>query len=309
MNSTLISCLSVPGKTFLVGEYLALSGGPSLVLATGPRFELQLHKTKEVPGGLSPFAAGSPAGRFLAQYPESFADLQIDFLDPHVGKGGLGASSAQFALLYAYHRDVRQIVPEGFNWRQLLQAYHQAAWSGEGVAPSGADVVAQLSGQVTWYDGREMRAKTLGWQFPNLSFTLVRTGKKLATHDHLKVTSAGPEAIPQEKLRQAVAQATEAFAVQNESLLVSAVVQAAQALEGAGLSAPTTLELLKSIRSQRELVLAAKGCGALGADVILLVHERARGEELSAWLRGQGLETCGAQRDLMDGLRFESKSS
>ena len=31
----------IPAKTFLVGEYLALTGGPSIILTTTPCFELR----------------------------------------------------------------------------------------------------------------------------------------------------------------------------------------------------------------------------------------------------------------------------
>jgi mevalonate kinase len=80
--------LSVPGKTFLVGEYVALDGGPSIVLATRPCFEMKISPFQQdstqgnhhvlaedsrysasadhsiVP--IMPFAALSPAGSFLS---------------------------------------------------------------------------------------------------------------------------------------------------------------------------------------------------------------------------------------------------
>ena len=43
MKKDVVALLSAPGKTFLVGEYVALAGGPSIVLATEPRFELRVY--------------------------------------------------------------------------------------------------------------------------------------------------------------------------------------------------------------------------------------------------------------------------
>src|SRR4051812_36096175 len=106
--------LSVPAKTFLVGEYLALSGGPSLVITTLPRFELETD-----PQALrNPFAFASPAGKLWESDP---LKPKLKFRDPFEEAGGLGASTAQFALLYAALRGKESVT----NLRDLLSTYRE----------------------------------------------------------------------------------------------------------------------------------------------------------------------------------------
>ena len=289
--------LSAPGKTFLVGEYLALSGGPSLVLSTGPRFELVASRHG---ARTAPFPKGSPADKFLEKNPGLHAEFpMLEFRDPHAGKGGLGASSAQFALAYILAKGWEKFSPATCDWKELLADYRSVAWSGEGSAPSGADVVAQLSGGVTWFDGTKHRAEVLEWAFPSLSFTLLRTGTKLATHEHLRTR----QAAPQEALRHAVGEARNALETRDQTRLVGAVRQAGEALAESGLVAETTRELLSGIKARPGLFLAAKGCGALGADVVLTLHERSSGPEVEAWAGERGLEICGTESSLERGLR------
>jgi mevalonate kinase len=93
--------IRIPSKTFLAGEYLALCGGPSLVLNTPPVFELYCQVTDDT--RLEGIHPESPAGRFWADHQSSFANLTLQFMDPHQGRGGFGASTAQFAMLYQLH--------------------------------------------------------------------------------------------------------------------------------------------------------------------------------------------------------------
>ena len=51
--------LEIPSKTFLIGEYLALKGTSSLILSSGPGFQVAVGE------GTSDFVPESPAGQFL----------------------------------------------------------------------------------------------------------------------------------------------------------------------------------------------------------------------------------------------------
>ena len=90
-------------------------------------------------------------------------------------------------------------------------------------------------------------------------------GVKLATHEHLKRHQAAPQDI----LRACVGEAREAFASRNEDLLVAAVSRYASALFDTGRTAPHTVAILEKLLSE-PWVRAAKGCGAMGADVVLI---------------------------------------
>jgi mevalonate kinase len=291
---------SAPGKTFLVGEYLALDGGPSLIICTAPRFTLKTFKS--VAGKRnSPFAPQSPAGRFMARHKVEFENLRFEFHDPHRGKGGLGASSAQFALAYTWFLNQRSVEPADFDWQALLEEYRACAWSGEGLPPSGADVVAQLTGQISWFDGREHIVRKLQWPFKSLGFTLIRTGTKLATHEHL-VISKTAKAAPHDALRELVREATLAFEGADEKRLLDSVNESARVLLDSELTARGTLGLLTAMKADGDWALAAKGCGAMGADVILVLHDLDRANEVELWAEKKDLEICGNLATLAEGL-------
>lgn len=285
--------LSAPGKTFLVGEYLALAGGPSILLSTGPRFQLKASLRSEEDAPM-PFAPQSPAGRLIAHYPRDFQDYQFKFTDPHSGAGGLGASSAQWALLYALKFGVSS------RWETILDEYHRCAWGGAGAAPSGADVISQIHGGITWYDGREFRAKALEWSFPSVSFTLLRTGAKLATHEHLRANPSSPVEV----LRTTVEDVYRSFVDVDEELLIASVNRYAAVLQESGRTSENTLRLLNKI-NREPWALAAKGCGAMGADVLLVLHDLAGAKRAAAWAESEGLAICGTLAEIETGLRFE----
>lgn len=297
MTEVPTTVLSAPGKTFLVGEYLALSGGPALVLTTAPRFELRVFKSESTGEVVHPFQPQSPAGRLLSRYTDKAKGYKIEFSDPHNGLGGLGASSAQFALSYFW---LRGGLDNEFNdWETLLNEYRECAWGGEGTPPSGADLVAQVVGGVCWFDGLKQKAQQLSWNFERLGFTLVRTGTKLPTHEHLKEKRP----VPVEALRAQVGIATRAFEDGNESLLVESVRATGTILAESGLCASKTREILSDLHTYSEWVLAAKGCGAMGADVILILHERAHADRAHEWAREKSFSICGTDQDIALGLR------
>ncbi len=283
-----------------MGEYVATDGGPSILLSTEPRFELRVRTGST--RGEPPFHPESPAGLYLKKYAADFANLEFEFVDPHEGRGGLGASSAQIILLMADRLGLDLGTDEAYPWSQILAEYRDCAWNGQGTPPSGADVVSQIRGGVTWYDGRASRAEGLEWNFDELGFSLIRTGQKLATHEHLR---KGGQA-PHDSLRRVVEEGRKAFETQDELRLIEAVQACAHVLREAGLTAPSTLDLLEVARERRDLVYAAKGCGALGADVILVLHDKSRESEIESWAKERGLLTCGALSTLSHGLELAS---
>lgn len=330
--------ISAPGKTFLVGEYLALEGGPSLVLTTRPRFELRLIPSKsneenqltdcswqDLPGI---FPVNSPAWNFVQGRVEELRNWRGRFLDPHKGAGGLGASTAQFALIFAFHDLLKQkkTIDDELQYsatkslrRSLLTTstlrnYQDYAWNGEGVAPSGADFMAQMAGGISWLDDRDqgqseemsLVQESLTWPFRELGFCLIRTGKKLATHEHLRSSAGNLTVEFRVRMGQAVELSKKALQEANEEALVIAVRIAGEALESAGRVAHHTQEILRQLRDECDFVLAAKGCGAMGADVVLVLHPIGQWDALQKWVDHRGYSICGRHLDIGEGLSFES---
>ena len=139
--------IQIPAKTFIIGEYLALKGGPSLIASTGPGFNISFKVGKKGTVGVHP---ESPAGRFFYQkMPDIY---EYTFEDAIKNVGGFGRSTAEYLALYlaewlAGDNDVSQIKVE-----KLVKEYQRFA-TNENFAPSGADLVAQLKGGICLYDG------------------------------------------------------------------------------------------------------------------------------------------------------------
>ena len=86
----------IPSKTFVLGEYSVLHGGPAILLASEPYFSLRLEEKNE---NKNPFHPLSPAGKLWELEPLLKTKSYL-FSDPHHGLGGFGASSAEFIALF-----------------------------------------------------------------------------------------------------------------------------------------------------------------------------------------------------------------
>ena len=259
--------LSVPSKSFFLGEYLALEGGRTLLAATLPRFELRVLPGS---GAVRGVEAGSPAGRLITAHIGIFGSLDIEFFDPHAGAGGWGASAAQFLMCYeALERIGENSAHEqaaGIDLERLLSVYVDVAWDGHGYAPSGADIIAQIEGGIVEFTKADRTVRKHGWPFDDLEFFFVPTGNKVATHEHLRdlgrvdVTGFSAHADS----------ACAALASRDSARFVGAMRGYADELERQALVHPDTGAILQHLDALPG-VLARKGCGALGADVVVAI--------------------------------------
>ena len=245
---------SIPAKTFLLGEYAALQDGPAIVLTTTPCFEVGLSKEQTAPV----IHPDSPAGLF---WKKSNIDSQLTWHDPYQGIGGLGASSAQF--LGAYRAATRQstLDPDA-----LLEAYWACSWqAGQGVRPSGYDVLAQASSGCVYINRQDDACTSYNWPFTDMAFILLHTGDKLPTHHHLQAIHLTEAMV---SLTSIVLLGKDAFERADSAQLIDAVKAYHQALTALNLVAERTHEQLARLALHQD-VLACKGCGAMGADVLL----------------------------------------
>ena len=247
--------LKFPSKTFLLGEYAVLQGGDAFMLLSPPQFELQIADGTTT----SPFHPMSEAGKFYAQESEFFKSKQISFIDPHKGSGGFGASGAEFLGL-ALSR-----YPEATPW-ELHFLYRQFTKTSSGV-----DVLAQAYGRknhaafVHISLENNQLSKWLPSPKEDLYLTVLHTGVKQNTHEHLQTNPTVPDS-----LKSIASAGIEAFKKENKLEFVVAVRKYGEALTKAGLQTVHTMDLVKSHYEDLSAV-AAKGCGAMGADVILAI--------------------------------------
>lgn len=265
-----------PAKTFLIGEYVATIGGPSIVLATQPSFSL---RTDETARGLVNIHSESPAGLWYAQQVQKPSGLL--FSDPYQSKGGLGASSAQFVLVY---QAVKKFQQQAYDDKSLLADYYHVAWSGKGIRPSGYDVLTQHAGHSLFIDSQGTKQKSLDWTFTEVNALLIHTGNKLATHLHL----AEKQQPNVEALQPVVYRALNAWEQSDESAMVDAISTYHRELSKQQLVAPNTAYLVEQLQGLPG-VLAAKGCGAMGADVLLVLVKKHHSNSIQAAIKKKGL--------------------
>lgn len=287
---------SVPAKTFLLGEYVVTKGGPALLLSTSPRFILNVSSKKE--GGADVYKnihPDSPAGKLIGRNKDFFGQFDLDFIDPYQGIGGLGASSAQFALLFALLMQVKDITPSFLE--NALGTYIDVAWDQTGTAPSGADVIAQLTGGLCFYHRDRGIVESLAWPFPAMDFCLIHTGNKMATHTYLRDLKE----IDTGDMGDVAEDAHLGLKNSDAPLFIKAVNQYAELLKSRQWVTDLSEQLLKSIRLQPG-VLAAKGCGAMGADIIFVLLDSASGDNFSAWCAEQNIKVICTSQGISHGL-------
>ena len=276
---------AIPAKTFLLGEYAALAGGPAIVLTTSPCFELTLSDTP----GLQGIHPASPAGQYWAR--GSHVSKGLHWHDPYQGRGGLGASSAQF--LGAYFASMH-LQNQAIHQQTLLDAYMQISRLGEGLPPSGYDVLAQSLSGCVYIDRQKAICQTYTWPFKDIAFILLHTGQKLATHHHLQTLDLP---IQVDRLAVIVEQAKHAFECMDSQCLIDAVNAYHQQLAQMNLVAEHSLKHIKAFKEETD-ILAAKGCGAMGADILLLVVPTKKQLKLSKRLSSMGWNIVGTSTDL-----------
>ncbi len=292
---------SIPGKTFIAGEYLALQEGPSLVFLSQPCFKIGFQKGT----GQHSFHAESPAGQFIQRHADLFSKIDIDFQDPYQGRGGFGASTAQFLACYAFsliqevpHQDMQKL----FDIKHLLETYYKVAWKGEGQRPSGADLIGQLKGALTFFEKRRGMIAVTGWPFSGLEFYVLHTGNKVATHEHLK----GLKEFDASELEKAMALIRKSFEAHSEDMFVEGISEYAKALEKLNFTCDLSRSLLSDIRGL-DGVLTAKACGALGADVLIVVTKTNEAQAFKSYCQTKGLAVVASNQDLASGLQMHVK--
>lgn len=279
----------IPAKTFLLGEYAAVTEASAILLTTTPCFELSLT-SKE---GLTEIHPESPAGLFWQQ--QKHRKTGLSWSDPYANLGGLGASSAQFLASYLASCSIQEKTP---NIEQMLNAYYQTSWLGKGLRPSGYDVIAQSQKGCVYINKHRKIIQSYTWPFQDLSFFLLHTGIKLATHHHLQDTAL-PAQI--DYLSALADDGKQAFEDANSQQLIDCINLYHEKLTELKLVAQHSSTLINQLQQHPE-VLAIKGCGALGADILLVVTSRQNAMILEHKLHAENQMVLATEKSLFSGL-------
>lgn len=285
--------LRAKSKTFLVGEYCVTCGGSAIVLCTFPNFVLRVMKGYGIIRGIRD---SSPAFAFYERYQNVFQYSFVQFIDPHSRTGGFGASSAQFSMLYRLKEKIEKsfrkedVLSVGYTAR-FLNEYHSitqcmgkygyhASRIPSLITPSGADCLAQLHNCNIYFNSSTNEVERLVyWPFEDLDFVIIKTGQKLPTYKHLCQLSPGFIRNSAVKLSSIVEEVRVAWKKSDSQKFVQEVRNFAHALEDLELVALRTQEILLEVR-KLDGVMAAKGCGAMGADTVIIIFEKHKKEEV-----------------------------
>lgn len=259
---------SVPGKVFLLGEYAVLARLPALVAACGPRFRLRAAQATQ---WRHPFHASSPAAQLVAQAStEGLSPLEFHWSDPYSGAGGFGASTAQFALAY-------RAIAKWAGWKKdtlaIWDRYRSLTKGANGaLAPSGADLIAQLEGGViSWNpETRSMNALSARLDLSGyLVFSAAKIlGRKVATHDHLRDLGFEAEKV-RSLLREPLERGIQAFESENPAGFSTAIVDYATSLQSLGFENEAA-RIDREFATELPGVSGAKGTGALLSDAMIV---------------------------------------
>lgn len=298
--------IKIPSKTFLWGEYSALLGGAAGLLTSPPCFELEIQTKAPVDTPL--FHKDSPAGKLIAKYQTesdfSAKELDYNFFDPHDLKGGFGRSTAEYlaAELIAenlfkkqfdekmkeylqssklqqkiYNSDLLSEVSVQKIWMEYRELFNQKT-----TVPSGYDLLAQAlnasisdnnpntTSNITTIsvENEELNINE-NLEFLNqVGVIILKTQTKIKTHEHLETLNS----LTLSTLKKLSANITESFLNLDLDLFFENLKSFDQKLLDFNLVITPTQRLCKMIQ-QQDGVLYARGCGALGADVIAVFYD------------------------------------
>lgn len=272
--------LQIPGKVFLWGEYAALNKGPAVVAALNLQFQLEAEKKTQIQNQ-NIFNSQSPAGKWLLKNHDFFENYHLEFNDPLKGRGGLGASTAQFALAY-YLKN-----PQIDIWK-MHQSYIEFSFDGRGMRPSGYDLIGQVLGSVHSICEKEKTIQKLNAKLSEFQIHFVHTGKKLATHEHLSALDL-KNFSRLEALSECV---TIEWQKNGGYHWVSTLNAFDQELENLKLVADFTQNFKKDLKA-KSWCITVKGCGAMGADILMVVTDRYSlhaKESLITWCQQNGCQ-------------------
>lgn len=284
----------IPAKTFLIGEYAALFGDPAIVFTTKPYFRLEWHHEKT---GLEGIHEHSPAGLLWRKHPK-LREYGITWHCPYNDIGGLGASSAQFIGMY---RLLCKLSKRAFSIKSLLSAYFDVISSMSTQKPSGYDVLAQSLYGFSLISDLSSWSLETHWPFSSHGLLLFHMNQKMATHTHLETWERHWD---REAGKHIVMEAMQAFKTKNGSKFIEKINDYRKLLKNQGLVAPHTQHYIDQFLNYPG-VRAIKGCGAMGADVLMLIVDKADKDSVKKALFEEGLvfigcETSTAPKTLID---------
>ncbi len=263
----------IPSKTFLLGEYSVLFGGDAILMATKPLFEIIVDTDKIV----------NDANMI------DFSQERDDIIFVNTCDG-FGKSSAGFLALYnSTYND--------FEIENIVRLYK--GLSNSKIKPSCADIVSQIIGGLTFFDGSLVgNSCQFGWLFSDVEIMIFKTNTKITTYKHL---SENINIQNLSLLCDIVQRAKNAILTKSAGTLAAAINDYHRALLTENLVIKSTKELIEKIINI-DGVLAAKGCGASCADAIITLNYKNASASIREDMKNFGLSYIANTDDFVGGM-------
>lgn len=296
----------------MLGEYLALKGGPSLLINTPKHFVFKFNSTGDTRFLLKISKKKThPAFLLLENYKKQLNSTEVSefnkffllwsFKDPYQGEGGFGCSGAEFLAVYVVinlHKifsKENSITKTQFvrKWESFLNSekkdcnafYEFKKLTSLG---SGFDILSQLFGSMVFLQNscedlllqtsnlessKNIQHKEFSWSFTEHKFAILKSTDKIETYKHLAELSMLKLEAAAKKLKPIVKKALISFKTSNIEAFLPLVNEQQKILEKEELVCLSSVNSVKELNKIEE-VLASKSCGALGADTFLIFYSR-----------------------------------
>jgi len=191
------------------------------------------------------------------------------------------------------------IAQQPLKLKEVLNKFYNEVVIQLGHSASGVEIVTQLYGGIILFNAATLTVQRLQWQFPDLGFFLLRTGSMVMTDEHLQQLRSNDFS----SLHQVMQKVRLSFETNNRSLFCLLVNEYAEKLLTLGLTDSSTEKIITRLK-QTQRIEAVKGCGALGADVILVVADYKEKTYLMQVFSELRLEVVATELDITEGYQI-----
>ncbi|MEC8063408.1 MAG: hypothetical protein VX112_00995 [Pseudomonadota bacterium] len=291
-----------PYKTFLLGEYAVLEYRQALLIASKPGFSIDVKNATSCDA----FGAIKQSLGFLHSCPierewqSCFEISPFRVMLQQKPLKGFGSSGAWMwtALILRFYFQ-HGIWPElDSHFFQKSMSYYFTLYNHlpKRRRPSGGDMASQYFGLCSHIDLHKLVCHKMSWPFIGIGFVLLSTGAKVQTYQHLSMAS-----FTVVDLQNIFDRALTAWYDRNASVFIREFIHYQNTLAKQGLQHPNTTFLLEKVSNSSGFI-AAKGCGALGAEVICVLYDSNFKQQCLDYYLTLDLHVIATDSDLSPGL-------
>ncbi len=297
----------IPSKTFIAGEYLALKGGLAFMVATRPGFIILVNGPSDKNFNRSSnepifqnnefqkvqIHPQSPAGRYLQNLNYNIEQMFFYIQKPGGIVGGLGQSSAELISAYMWVNQLSEVYE--INPWEIQKIFLSLNLPG-----SGYDLISQVTGQLIFLKKNSLLLQKIKWPFTQMGFVILATGVKINTHEALfDLDKSTFDFIKAQDIMNDLKQSVENA---NEILFIKAINSYRELLFLSHLEHSYTTGLLEELKTFSE-VLSAKGCGAQGADMVIIFYSQDNFLFLEEFIKKNNLTVVGSNNNIWSANR------